>query len=107
MSAEELPPQKVLHDVFGTLLVGTWISSMVLAVEIRQAFRYFALFDQDRLWIRGLVVSMLSIDLMGACAACGLAYRVSNWTTMKLCAHSQQYLVVGWGNIVEMETQNL
>lgn len=62
------------------LLVGTWISSMVFALEVIQAVEYFILFDHDLLWIRGLVCSMLTIDLMGACAACGLAYRVSRVT---------------------------
>ena len=77
-------PVQALHDVFGTLLVGTWVNCMMFMLEVVLVVRYFERFSSDRLWIRVLVVSMFVIDIAGTCAFCALGYTVR----FTICLHS-------------------
>ena len=76
-------PVQTLHDVFGTLLVGTWVNCMMFMLEVVLIVRYFERFSSDRLWIRVLVVSMFVIDIAGTCAFCALGYTVR----FTICLH--------------------
>ena len=75
-SIGSLLPLETLHGLFGTLLAGSWINAMLFALEIAQVYQYFSTFRRDIGWIRVLVVSMFTIDIVSTGAVCGLAYTV-------------------------------
>ena len=54
------------HSTLGALLIGSWTNYMLFALELVLIWRYFVLFPRrqdDAVWIRVLVISMLVIDI--------------------------------------------
>ncbi|KAH7099088.1 hypothetical protein BKA62DRAFT_772769 [Auriculariales sp. MPI-PUGE-AT-0066] len=85
-------PSETLHGVFGAMVIGTWLNCIAFALEGTQLYKYFISFSSDRLWTRVLVVVMSAIDLAATCSICALAYN---------------YAVSGWGDVVELQHQNV
>ncbi|KAH7093967.1 hypothetical protein BKA62DRAFT_784944 [Auriculariales sp. MPI-PUGE-AT-0066] len=79
----------MLNNVFGTMLIATWINTALLGLEICELARYFARFPDDSFWTRAHVVCMFCVDMICMYGACGAAY---------------SYLVSGWGDLEAMET---
>ncbi|KAJ7822975.1 hypothetical protein B0H14DRAFT_3470343 [Mycena olivaceomarginata] len=46
-------------DRFGSILIGSWLSSMLYALVVTQAYQYFRLFPTDAMYRKGLVLSTL------------------------------------------------
>jgi len=87
-------PQRTLQEVFGTLLIGTWISTAVLAFEATQVWRYFTLYPlrlrqisvltpistdyrrRDRAWIPTMILWMFALDVIAATAPHLAIYKV-------------------------------
>ena len=86
--------QRMLNEVFGTLLIGTWISTAAFAFELTQIYRYFTLYPlswrrtsirapasangrrQDRAWIPVMIMWMLAMDATSTAAPHLIAYNV-------------------------------
>ncbi|KAH7102102.1 hypothetical protein BKA62DRAFT_829684 [Auriculariales sp. MPI-PUGE-AT-0066] len=84
-------PAKVLNEVFGPLLIGTWLNAMFFMIEIVLLWSYFSKFSGDRLWVRVHIVLMFLLDITATVAVCALAYA---------------YCVTGWGDLAAMQHQN-
>ncbi|KAH7100734.1 hypothetical protein BKA62DRAFT_232662 [Auriculariales sp. MPI-PUGE-AT-0066] len=85
-----LVPVKTLHEVFGTLVIGSWLTVMLFAVELTMLWRYFSVYQRDVIWIRIIAISMPIIDFLAVAAICAMSYA---------------YVITGWGDLVAMTKQ--
>ena len=90
----QVPPTRFLHEILGTLLIGTWFNTTLFAFELTQVCRYLnqhPIFVSravrrvgaaangrrlDQLWIQVLVLSMLVLDSVASVSAWVLTYIV-------------------------------
>ncbi|KAF5367592.1 hypothetical protein D9757_010643 [Collybiopsis confluens] len=83
-----MPPPAAMkwnfHDLIGSLLLATWVTSMLFAVVIRQTWLYFKNYPQDRLIIKlvvGLVVLGDIANVVGTHSSVYL-YSIIHWGDM-------------------------
>ncbi|KAJ6461218.1 hypothetical protein C8R47DRAFT_1159581 [Mycena vitilis] len=59
---------------FGTSLIGTWLSAVLLGLAITQAFQYFNNFPNDTLLRKSLVVFTVFFSFVGLMGECAFVY---------------------------------
>ncbi|KAF5367593.1 hypothetical protein D9757_010644 [Collybiopsis confluens] len=79
--ASPAPLQLNFNDLLGTLLLATWITSMLFAVIIRETWFYFRNFPQDRLIVKLVVVLVVLGDMANVVGthATVYLYSISHW----------------------------
>ncbi|KAM0750112.1 hypothetical protein T439DRAFT_356762 [Meredithblackwellia eburnea MCA 4105] len=70
-----------LDKLLGSLLIGSWISVFLYAIEIIQSFRYFSQYCNDGLFIKCTVAFALATDLVNTVIPCLTVYKycISHW----------------------------
>ncbi|KAH7099085.1 hypothetical protein BKA62DRAFT_710849 [Auriculariales sp. MPI-PUGE-AT-0066] len=85
-------PMHVRHEVFGTLLVGTWFNMLLLGFELAELWEYYGAFSTNSLSNHVYIALLVCAEILSTCGACGLAYT---------------YVVIGWGDQAAMSVQNV
>ncbi|KAJ7149201.1 hypothetical protein C8R43DRAFT_1007463 [Mycena crocata] len=78
-------------DPFGTILIGTWLASLLYGIAVAQAVRYFKAFPNDSLARKGLVYASLLFCLVAL---------VGDYADVYLPT------VTFWGNLEAIQTQS-
>ncbi|KAI5474781.1 calcium:hydrogen antiporter [Pseudohyphozyma bogoriensis] len=70
-----------LDSVLGALVIGSWVNSMVFALELQQLYYYFTTFKNDGWSIKGAVATIGMLDLGSTVVtnACVYLYTVKHW----------------------------
>jgi len=108
-------PRQLLHDLFGTFLVGTWLSSALFALELAQVYRYLKLYPiswsrtgahssasttggrQDRAWIPIMITWMLIMDSASTVTLHMMAYTVRKVSVYAHASSAYKWAVAcGW-----------
>ncbi|KAH7099107.1 hypothetical protein BKA62DRAFT_710898 [Auriculariales sp. MPI-PUGE-AT-0066] len=93
MSTAPPPPsQSVLSENLGPLLVASWLNTTLFMLEVIQLAGYMKRFWTDAIWVRAMVLVMFSLDLVGSCSVCAIAY---------------EYLVLCWGDEAVMMEESI
>ncbi|KAJ7831020.1 hypothetical protein B0H14DRAFT_1188199 [Mycena olivaceomarginata] len=53
-----------LDNIFGALLLGSWLASILFGLVVAQAFRYFTMFPEDPWSRKGLVILVLTLSVL-------------------------------------------
>ncbi|KAJ6626087.1 hypothetical protein B0H10DRAFT_572233 [Mycena sp. CBHHK59/15] len=79
-----------LDTVIGALLIGTWVNSMLLSIEMEQAIYYYTNFPNDNWMLKCLVTTALTVDAVSA-----------------LCNYASVYLycITHWGEPTYLQNQ--
>ncbi|KAI0773043.1 hypothetical protein BD413DRAFT_310771 [Trametes elegans] len=59
-----LPPLPSLDNTYGALLIGTFLGLMLYGLTVHQTYRYFRLYPTDVRWLKGLVMSILTLETL-------------------------------------------
>ncbi|KAF5368042.1 hypothetical protein D9758_004404 [Tetrapyrgos nigripes] len=87
-SSSPSPVSKEVLLIIGPVLVGSFISYMLLGIVIVQVYLYYMSFPNDKLWIKLTVYSLFILDLMH---------------TVALSSSSWSFLCSGWGRPEHLE----
>ncbi|KAJ7356970.1 hypothetical protein DFH08DRAFT_469958 [Mycena albidolilacea] len=77
-------------DPFGSILIGSWLTSMLYGLVVHQAFQYFQMYPNDRLSRKGLVLASIFFCTVGL---------VADFADVYLCT------VTFWGNTDAVQYQ--
>mgnify|MGYP001592660571 CR=1 FL=1 len=62
---------------------GTWLNTALVAFELTEAYSYFRKYRADPSWTRGLVASVVLVDIVGTLASFALVYQVGNSSAVR------------------------
>lgn len=89
------------HERHSSILVASWISSLLYMLVIREAIRYFSSFKGDSLQVKLFVLAATLIDGVSMIAIYADVYMVSSYETRALPGHilidALQYTITHWG----------
>jgi len=85
-----LLPENVLHELLGTVLVGSWLVSIIFAVSVVLFIRYWTRFATDVLWFRILMSFMMVVDIVGLIGFYAMAYMVHLLYSLNFLTGSNQ-----------------
>ncbi|KZP26295.1 hypothetical protein FIBSPDRAFT_928731 [Athelia psychrophila] len=66
---------------FGLILIGVFLSLMLLGIVISQVFTYYQNYERDPLWLKWFVAVMFALDLLSSVLAIAWMYQllIDNW----------------------------